>query len=239
MKDLLKRYIYKITAPISKQVSRDLSELLWANIYHDTIQDQDWAKKVSISPYDMAINYSMLYLLTRILTEYKINQILEFGLGQSSKFINAYLESVDNESKHHIVEHDKEWIAFFSKNVNSKSKIIQLNLIKVKLESTEVQLFENLNEHIDSDYNLYLIDGPHGLSNFSRYDICNIANTFNIDDDFIIIIDDCDRKGEQETMMKLIDILNNKGIKLYTKVFKGSKSQMVIATDKYKFTNTF
>lgn len=239
MKELLKRYIYKITAPNYKQVSRDLSELLWANIYHDTIQDKEWAKKVSISPYDMAINYSMLYLLTRILSEYKINHILEFGLGQSSKFINAYLESVDNESKHHIVEHDKEWIEFFSKNITSKSTIKQLNLVKVKFESMEVQLFENLNEHVDSTYNLYLIDGPHGLPNFSRYDICIIANTFKIDDQFIIIMDDYQRNGEQETMIKLRDILNNKGIKFYTKVFKGSKSQMMIVTDKYKFATTF
>jgi hypothetical protein len=239
MKELLKKYIYKITAPNYKQVSRDLSELLWANIYHDTIQDKEWAKKVAISPYDMAINYSMLYLLTRILCEYKINHILEFGLGQSSKFINAYLELVDKESKHHIVEHDKEWIEFFSKNITSKSTIKQLNLIKLKLESMEVQLFENLNQHIDSAYNLYLIDGPHGLPNFSRYDICIIANTFKIDDQFIIIMDDCERNGEQETMMKLRDILNNKGIKFYTKVFKGSKSQMMLVTDKYKFATTF
>jgi len=236
IKSLIKKNIYKITAPNYKNVSDELSELLWANIYHDTAKGKNWIKDLSISPCGMAINYSMLYLLTRVLSEYKINRILEFGLGQSSKFINTYLENENKSLIHLIIEHDKEWTNFFKKNISVNSKITNLNLTN---DAANIQFYENLLANIDYNYDLYLIDGPRGLPRFSRYDICTIADKFKQDDQFIIIMDDYQREGEQETITKLKMILQSKKIVFFDKVYKGSKTQIMIVSEKYKFATSF
>lgn len=239
MKNFLKKLIYKITAPDHNKLTENISELLWANIYHDTARGKKWIKDLSISPYDMAINYSMLYLLTRVLCEFKISSVLEFGLGQSSKFINSYFEANNFLSNHHIIEHNEEWIHFFSRNISTKSTIKKLKLMEKKLENFSVQLYENLSSHIASKYDLYLIDGPNGLPSFSRFDICILAEKFTKGDQFIIIMDDYQRKGEQGTIEKLKTILENNNIKFQCKVFQGSKAQFLIVTDRYKFATSF
>lgn len=239
LKSIIKKYLYKITAPNNKIITENISELIWANIYHDTIKGKDWAKNLSVSPYDMAINYSMLYLLSRILSEYSINSIIEFGLGQSSKFINAYVDSNPNNISHQIIENDKEWIDFFRQNISPSSKILNLNLVVEIFGDQNIQIFKNLLDNIKLNYDLYLIDGPKGILSNSRYDINLIVERFQNTDQFIIIMDDYQRKGEQETMNKVMMTLKNKGITFHQKVFKGSKTQLMIVSEKYKFATSF
>jgi hypothetical protein len=239
LKNIIKKYIYKITAPNHTKISQNIDELLWASIYHDTIRGNEWAKNISISPYDMAINYSMLYLITRILSEFKVKRILEFGLGQSSKFINAYVESDPKNISHDIIEHNTEWINFFRQNILSSSKILNLKLEVELINNKKIQIFSNLLDYIQPSYELYIIDGPNGLSSNSRFDINKIAERFLSNEQFVIIMDDYQRKGEQETMNTLMSILQSKGITFHHKVFKGSKSQMMIVSDKYKYATSF
>lgn len=235
----MKKILFRKSKQDYDSISDDLSELLWANIYHDTINGKNWLKNVSISPYDMAINYSMLYLLTRLFSDFNIVNILEFGLGQSSKFINAYLNDCENEILHEVIEHDIEWINFFICKLNSKSKIIKLNIISEKFQNQTIQTYDNLLNIIKPNYDLYLIDGPNGLPNYSRFDICKIAENFNKDDQFIIIMDDYQRPGEKETIEVLKSILSRKNIMYNFKIFKGNKAQFLLVTEKYKFAMTF
>ena len=62
---------------------------------------------------------------------------------------------------------------------------------------------------------------------------------FNPEDEFIILMDDCDRKGEMDTVNDLIKLLNKKNIKFYTRKYIGLKDQLLIVTEKYKFTTSF
>lgn len=237
--NIIKKIIYSITAPNYQKQSDDIIELKWANIYHDTIRSIPWLVKLSISPYDMSINYSMLYVLTRIVNDYEIKNILEFGLGQSSIFINAFVEQRETSTIHHIIEHDMEWIKFFRSKISNKSEIIQLNLKKENTSENTVQVYDNLLTNIKRPYDLYIVDGPKGLPHFSRFDICHIAMNFHKDDQFIIIMDDYHREGEKETIEKLKSILNDKSIPFKSKIYKGIKHQFLLVTEKYKFATTF
>lgn len=221
------------------QIHLKLDELMWADIYRETIKDIPWLKDLSISPGDMAANYSFLYLLARILKENKIESILEFGLGQSTRFIESFTASRSYNVLHDVIEDSKDWFSSFDQNRKSKYNTFILNKISIFKYNTNIQIYENLNQYIRKKYDLYVIDGPKGLPTYSRFDICEIANTFKTDDQFIIIMDDYQRKGEQETISKLKLVLNNNGIKFYTKVFKGSKSQMLLVTERYKFAISF
>jgi hypothetical protein len=82
---------------------------------------------------------------------------------------------------------------------------------------------------------LYLIDGPFGSKQKSRYDIINIAEQFKKDDQFIIVFDDCHREGEKQTVDELIKAIEKKGIKVYSGIYSGGKDQVLLATGNYRF----
>ena len=42
-------------------------------------------------------------------------------------------------------------------------------------------------------------------------------------------------KGEQDTTLALLDIFKQKNIKVFTGIYRGIKSQIIICTEKYKF----
>ena len=98
--------------------------------------------------------------------------------------------------------------------------------------------YENLGEKFDEKFDFYLIDGPIGSDRYSRFDIINLINHFNQNDEFIILLDDYHRKGEQDTGKEILNTLKNKQIHFYQALFKGNKEQLLITTKKYKFLTT-
>lgn len=115
-----------------KDIKAQNSELEWANIYHDTIRGRKWLNELSLSPGRWAGNYSLFYILTRILSDYKPTKIIEFGLGESSKIISSFVDNELPNSEHFIIEHDINWVTYFASkfNLSNKSKIFQLDLEK-------------------------------------------------------------------------------------------------------------
>ena len=55
------------------------------------------------------------YVLTRILLDHEPKRIIEFGLGESSKLISAYLGYKNSDAEHLIIEQDEEWGSVFLK----------------------------------------------------------------------------------------------------------------------------
>jgi hypothetical protein len=232
------RNIYRAVLALP-QTERKLNELMWANIYRETIKDVPWLKNFSISPGIMAANFSLLYLLAKILKDNKISSILEFGLGQSTRFIESFTIHNHSITRHDVVEDSNDWAQIFDNDRSSQYKTIFPTKSKIKKHDISIQIFKDLKDQIEKSYDLYLIDGPRGLPNYSRYDICEIASSFEINSEFIIIIDDYNRIGEKQTVKDLLCILNEKKIKTSHKVFSGTKDQIVIATEKYKIVTFY
>lgn len=97
------------------KVKRNTDEIVFANIFHDTIKNSEWFN-IPLSLSSGAIGYNMAYIIYRTLNDIKPKKILELGLGQSTKIINEYAKYFKN-IEHDIVEHNKEWIDFFEKSV--------------------------------------------------------------------------------------------------------------------------
>ena len=224
----------------NENIKNQLAELEWAHIYHDTIKDREWLKNLSLSPGRWAANYSFLYIIVRILSEYKPKRVLEFGLGESSKIVSSFLENALHESSHLIIEQDQNWIESFQSrfNLSPKSVILYLPLDEKNIKGFPVTSYNNIKGKVTEIFDLYIIDGPFGSENFSRYDIHLLAEKLNVDDEFIIIIDDYNRQGEKETVTDLLNQLAAKGLKMHTGVYKGNKSQIIIATKKYRFATS-
>jgi hypothetical protein len=226
---------------ISKKLYTDkiyeqCQEIEWAHIYHDSIRGRKWLEELAIHPGRWAANYSMLYLLVRILSDYKPDKILEFGLGESSKIISKFLEHELTQSTHIIVEHDTEWVESFSSRftLSERSSLLHLELESKMIHQFLAKSYKGLRGRIVESYNLYVIDGPPVSERYSRYDICFLADNFKSTDEFIIIMDDYNRKGEQDTAGDLVKLISDKGIQAYTGTYTGKKSQLVIVTASYR-----
>ncbi|HPI30852.1 MAG TPA: hypothetical protein PLS26_10025 [Bacteroidales bacterium] len=216
------------------------AELEWANIYHETIRGKKWLQELSISPGRWAANYSFIYVLTRILSDCQPKKIIELGLGESTKIVSTIIENELPDSTHLIIEQSQDWImAFKSKfKLSSKSTILHLELETKIIKGFPVNSYKDINKKIDDTFDLYIIDGPFGSARYSRYDIISLIEKLKNNSEFIIIIDDYNRPGEQEMVLDLTEAINKKGFEIYSGRFAGAKAQRVIVTKKYQFVLT-
>ena len=229
---------------MKKKLNENLAynrELDWANVYHDSIRGKEHLLNLPLNIGRWAGSYSFFYILNRILNEYKPTSILELGLGESTKFIATYGKHYLELKNHTVVEHDNEWISIFQQNfqITSFTKILQFDLEEKQINNYSSTSYSGLEKEITGKFDLYIIDGPFGSDRFSRHNIVDLAMNFNTEDEFIILMDDCDRKGEMDTVNDLFKILNKKNIKFYTRKYIGLKGQFLIVTEKYKFTTSF
>jgi hypothetical protein len=216
-------------------------ELLWANYFHDSIKGRKYIESLSLNPGRWAVDYSYLYVLNRILSEYKPTKIIEFGLGESSKLVSTYLSYYLFESTHHIIEHDVNWRNKFLERfeLSDRSKISICPITTKSINGESVNSYDNILPVVDDNYDLFLIDGPFGSPKYSRYDIVDLINLKNNKDEFIILFDDTNRSGEKDTIKEIFNCLRAKGIKFYSSEYIGVKSVTVIATEMYKYAVSF
>lgn len=215
-------------------------ELIWASVFHDSIKGIKGVENLPLNVGRWAGSYPFFYVLNRILQEYQPKKILEFGLGESSKFISTYLQHHLLESEHIIIEHDAKWKLNFQTNfiLSSRSIVHELPLIKKNYKEFEYNGYENIENAISNKFDLYIVDGPFGSPNYSRFDIFVLAEILSDQDDFILIMDDYNRNGEKQTVEELLSLLKSKKINIYTAKYSGVKSLFVIATEKYKYVTS-
>ena len=200
---------------------RDLSnkqfkELNFANLLHDTIINSTWLKDKSFSLHGWAANYSFIYMLYRILDNAKPQNILEMGMGQTSRLTSQYVAYCNPKAKLDIIENDAGWIATYQPQLaqNEHIKVHQRDLELFTYDKTECRKYKNLNEIVsNTKYDLIIIDGPWGAEQkLPRSNVLDLIKNHNLADDFTIIFDDAERKGEQNTTTQAIKLLEKEGI---------------------------
>lgn len=216
-------------------------ELNWADVFHDSIRGKEWLQSLPLNVGRWAGNYGFFYVLNRVLSEYKPKTILELGLGESTKFISAFLENELYETVHLVIEEDENWKEhFLSKNeLSTRTNIVLFPVKQKKIRGIETNIYSNLHNSLSIKYELYLIDGPKGSSGISRYDMVILAEKIESKDDFLFIIDDYERLGEQESVKELLSILERKKIEIYSTVYYSLKKFILIGSKKYIHTRSF
>lgn len=217
-----------------------LSELYWANVYHDSIRGKKELENLGLNIGRWAGNYTFFYVLNRIMNDYQPKKIIEFGLGESTKFISTYIENYTPDSVHTVIEQDENWRTAFLNRflVSDKTTIKVLPLTTQKVHGFDTNSYAEIGEKVNEKFDLYIVDGPFGSNHYSRYDIVTLAEKLEANDEFIIIIDDYNRKGEQQTVQVLIKMLEQKGIVIHKGQYKGLKSVLILATEQYKYIKT-
>ncbi len=223
----------------TSQIKKQTSEVVWAHIFHDTIVESTWLKDKTFSPGRWAVGYPYLYVMYRILNEVHPKRILELGLGQSTKMIAQYATSFD-DVKHVVVENDKSWIDFMLKSfqLSERSSIVQLDLeMATYKEDKAIRVYKNFKEQfVHSKFDFILIDGPIGsdMQQYSRIDILNILPGC-IGEDFVIMMDDCERTAENQTTLEIERCLKRYSIPYKRGRYVGQKEFVLILSKNLEF----
>ncbi|MDR1482990.1 MAG: hypothetical protein LBI74_10220 [Synergistaceae bacterium] len=216
-----------------------LDEILWAQIFHNTIIGSKWLIDKSFSPGRWAVGYEFLYVLYRVLDLFQPKSILELGLGQTTNMISQYVSANENIS-HLVVEHDPQWIKFFYKNrqnTSEKTKIINLDLETVFFgrDKTSVTAYKGFSEVMRGEkFDLVCIDGPFGSDGYSRVDILEIIPDC-FEKSFVIMLDDYDREGEQNTVKEMKTYFRDSDMAICDAVYCGQKKSCLITTEDNRF----
>lgn len=238
----MRKFLKNIKKKFQKKNELLLSsrEIEWAHYYNDSIRGIEFIENLNLNIGRWAGNYTFFYLLNRILNDYQPKTIIEFGLGESSKFISKYIEHKLIDTRHIIVEQSKEWEESFLErfNLSRNTSIDICELKQIEVNGFKVNSYSNVEKYFNQKFDLYIVDGPFGSIKYSRYDIVHILKNTQLGDEFIIIMDDYNRMGEKETTKDLIAMLNEKKIPTYVSIYEGKKSVAIIATEKYRYTNS-
>jgi hypothetical protein len=191
------------------ELNNRLIELEWSQIYHDSIRGKKWIEELPLNIGRWSGNYTFFYVLNRILSEVKPKSILELGLGESTKYISTFIENELIETKHLVVEHDLDWANNFNKkfSLSKNTKVLHLNLNESNISGLSKFNYEKFDSIASEEFDFFLIDGPFGSERESRDDIIELVKNFNQERSFVIMFDDSKRKGEYETIISLINIL--------------------------------
>ena len=212
-------------------------EPYWANVYHDTILNSVWLKDKSVSPGRWAVSYIVLYVLFRILDEIKPQSILECGLGQSSKLTIQYADA--HKAKLMICENNQDWLSFFKlqfPTADKYTKILDTEMVHIVPEY-EYRTYKGFESVIKGKkFNLVLIDGPLGSAHYSRPEILDIVD--NLDKSFVILLDDMNRIGEQETWSMLKSKLTEKNILFKEAIYKSDKQLGLLCSSDLSWLTT-
>lgn len=215
-------------------------ENYWANIFNSATVGSKWYKEVSVNVGRWAPGYVLFYVLYRILNEIKPMNILELGMGETTKMIQKYKEALNPEAFCVTVEHDKDWIDLKKKNGLSLDLIKVINPIlgDVTIKGKKTTCYKGLPEYLEplsKKFNLILIDGPFGSDNFSRFNIIELIEQNYLDEDFIIIMDDYNREGEKQTIEVVTSILIEKEFDFISTSYQGDKEFFILTSRENKY----
>lgn len=240
----IKQYPQQLLPNMFQISSEDLLafETQNAHIFHNLVNNSNWCFRRDFIPIKAAANYSLLCILYIVLDYFKPQKILELGLGQTSKLTSQYAQNKCKSAIVNIIEHDQEWIEYFSSQFKTSAnvKVIKKDIIEFELNGVPSKKYEDLSDVVQDDkYNLILIDGPFGKD--LKYPRTNILDLIpnNLADDFIIILDDVQRPGEMNTAKLLSKLLNANGIKYHKKFRYGLKTQCILASESCKFVTIY
>lgn len=213
----------------------------WATVLRDTVVGSEWLKDVPLSPGRCAIGYPGLYALYRTLDEFRPKNILEIGLGQSTRVIGAYAGQYG--VRHTIVEHDSSWINFFlnKHGKNENTEMVCLERLEGQYHGrwvntkTPIKYYKDFSSaFVGQKFDFIFIDGPQGSNEFSRVDITEILPEC-LTESFVIMVDDSQRQGERNTIKIIADILTSTGVGGLWGEYDGLKNTALIVSEDLRF----
>ncbi len=179
-------------------------------------------------PVKSAASYSLLYLLLRSVTELPVKKVVELGVGQTTLLFDGLRKEFGLEIT--SIDHDAEWRDRISSQVEHEVVLAPLREREVAGHRSEVYDFEGL--ALPGKIDLLLVDGPVGRRHRSRWGALELIESC-LGEDFIIVFDDAERKGELETIEQALSLLDARGVEYRVGVTESIHSQLLIAAGRF------
>lgn len=182
-------------------------------------------------PVGAAASYSLMYLLTRVLAELPVRRIVELGSGETTVLIDRLRAA---EGRHVAYDQADFWV----EKVARRAPRCEVRHAPIVEKTFEGVAFAGYRDLQPVDFDLLLVDGPNGSDHVSRYD-CVPLVAANQAKEFIVIVDDAGRPGEQETVQALARLLTARGIDFKLNHLAGRTTQAVITTPAFRAASYF
>lgn len=214
------------------EAARNAAEGVWAHVFHDTIRGSQWLTNTTFSPGRWAVGYPYLYAMYRVLNEFQPKHILELGLGQSTRMIAQYA-ATHQGVEHIVVEHDPEWIDFFTQDfpIPDSTRILQLEREMVPYEEArQVRVFRGMQEALEGrQFDFISVDAPLGgdMKKYARIDVLRMMPQC-LCERFVVMVDDAERPGEKRTISAMEQCLQEHGIAYQKGSYNGKKDTILL-----------
>ena len=212
----------------------ELKELNYAHLLHDGMKESPWLKNQNFDLHNWAANYSFIYLLFRILDKIEPRNILEFGLGQTTKLTTQYIAHKNPGAYLNVCEHSPDWIKIYQSELpkHEHIRINHLDLEYFEYRRKRNDKYAGLLELVgDQKFDLIIVDGPvGGGKNLPRSNVVDLIGHGNLAKDFVIIFDDAERVGEKKTIRRTQAALRKESIVFQTFERFGIKRQAYIVS---------
>lgn len=196
-------------------------ELVYQNIVHRDLQrlgiDQP------LYAVGGAANYSYIYLLLRACTELPVRNVLELGVGQSTLLLDAL-----GKQRGFAVtglEHDAGWATRIGEQCEHV-RVLQAPLVQRRVCGHHAEAYDA--PDLSGEFDLVLVDGPRGRQRNSRWGALEWVGE-RLAEDFLVIFDDAERRGELDTIGAALKQLDRMGRTYVAGRVRGTKSQFLIA----------
>lgn len=177
-------------------------------------------------PVGAAASYSLMYLLTRVLSELPVRNVMELGSGQTTVLIDR-LRSLDG--MHVAYEQSELWARSVAERA-ARCSVRYSPLVAKNFEGVSYNGYDGLQT---VDFDLLLVDGPNGTDHVSRYDCVPLVAS-NRAKEFMLILDDAGRPGEKETLAALEALLSQRGVDYKLNYLAGRTTQAVLTTPGFR-----
>lgn len=208
-------------------------EVVFQGIVHREL-DRLNIRDVPLYPLRSAATYSYLYLLLRLVQEFDELQILELGAGQSTVLLDrlAGVSAVNCTT----LEHDADWQERIQARVSST--VLAAPLVRASVLGHAAEVYDASVISAQQRFNVLLVDGPRSSRQRSRWGCLQFIDR-NLDQEFLLVFDDAERRGELQTIAAALRLLDDAGIRYRTNLVRSINSQFLIATPAFQPALTF
>ena len=151
--------------------------------------------------------------------------MVEFGSGQTTRLIDR----IKTTGTHHVCyENSPDWHALLAPRLISCDYRLR-PLQEATIDGQQVQWYSEVEAR---NFDLLLVDGPPGTDRFSPFGCVELIRS-HIAKDFLIVIDDAQRPGEQDTVAHIVNLLQKAGLAFQFNQLRGRTTQTVIAGGRF------
>jgi hypothetical protein len=181
-------------------------------------------------PVGSAANASLLYVVARAVSSLPITAVCELGCGQTTRLFDALAVG-----RPHLrvtsLEEDEFWAREIGSQIQARTQItiLRRTLTEQMVRGRAKTFYDIRNALEGRTFDFLLVDGPAGERRHSRWGSLSLIDQ-HLGPEFLIVFDDAERAGERDTYLEAQSLLRQKGIRFYTALVQGRKSQFVMAS---------